>query len=164
MFKMDLEKADKQRSNCQHLLDHWKSKRVPGKHLLLLYWLDQSLWLYGFQQTVKNSSRDWIPHQLTCLLRNLYADQEATVRSGHGKTNWFKIDKRVHQGWILSPCLFNLSTKYIMWNAGLDESQAGIKISRRNINSLRYVHDTTLMVESKKELESLEGEKGEWKI
>ena len=149
MFKMDLEKADKQRSNCQHLLDHWKSKRVPGKHLLLLYWLDQSLWLYGFQQTVKNSSRDWIPHQLTCLLRNLYADQEATVRSGHGTMDWFKMGKTVCQGCVLSPCLFNLYSEFIMQNAGLDKAQAGIKVARRSIKNLRCADDTTLTQKAK---------------
>ena len=79
-----------------------------------------------------------IPHHLTCLLRNLYTDQEATVRTGHGTTDWFQIGKEVHQGCILSPCLFNLYVEYIMRNAGLDEEQAGIKISRRNTNNLRY--------------------------
>ena len=87
---------------------------------------------------------------LTCLLRNLYASQEATVRTRHGTSNWFQIGKGVHQGCILSPCLFNFHAEYIMWNAGLDESQAGIKIARRNINNLRYAHNTTLMAESKK--------------
>ena len=96
-----------------------------------------------------------IPDHLTCLLRNLYAGQEATVRSGHGTTDWFQIGKGVHQGYILSPCLFNLYTKYIMRNAGLEEIQAGIKIGRRNINHLRYAGDTTLMAESEEELKSL---------
>ena len=89
---------------------------------------------------------------LTCLLRNLYSDQEATVRIGHRTTDWFKIGKGVHQGCILSPCLFNLYTEYIMQNAGLDESQAGINIARRNISNLRYADDTTLMAESEEEL------------
>ena len=96
-----------------------------------------------------------IPDHLICLLRNLYAGQEATVRTGHGTTDWFQIGKGVRQGCILSPCLFNLCAVYIMRNAGLDEAQAGIKISRRNINNLRYADDTTLMVESKDELNSL---------
>ena len=96
-----------------------------------------------------------IPHHLTCLLRNLYTVQEATVRTGHGKTDWFQIRKEVHQGRILSPCLFNLYAEYIMQNAGLDEAQGGIKIARRNINNLRYTEDTTLMAESKEELKSL---------
>ena len=96
-----------------------------------------------------------IPDHLTCLLRNLYGGQEATVRIGHGTTDWFQIGKGVHQGCILSCCLFNLYTGYIMWNARLDEVQAGIKIAGGNINDLRYADDTTLMAESKKELKSL---------
>ena len=99
-----------QKSNCQHPLDHWKRKRVPEKHLLLLYWLCQILWLCRSQQSVENS--------------------------GHGTTDWFQIGKGVHQGCILSPCLFNLYAEYLMRNAGLDEAQAGIKIAWRNINSL----------------------------
>jgi len=96
-----------------------------------------------------------IPDHLTWLLRNLYAGQKATVRTGHGTTDWFQIGKRVHQGCILSPCLFNLYAEYIMKNAGLQEAQAGIKIARRNINNLRYADDTTLMAESEEELKSL---------
>ena len=90
------------------------------------------------------------PDNLTYLLRNLYAGQEATVRTGHGTTDWFKAEKRLRQGCILSPCLFKLYEEYIMWNARLDEAQAGIKIAGRNINNLRYVDDTTLMAESKR--------------
>ena len=89
-----------------------------------------------------------IPDHLTCLLRNLYAGQEATVRTGHGTTDWFQIGKRVHQGCILSPCLFNSYAEYIMRNAALEEAQAGIKIAGRNINNLRYADTTTLMAES----------------
>ena len=96
-----------------------------------------------------------IPDHLTCLLRNLYAGQEATVRTGHGTTDWFQIRKGVHQGCVLSPCLFNLYAEYIMRNGGLDETQAGIKIAGRNINNLRYADDTTLMAESKEEIKSL---------
>ena len=96
-----------------------------------------------------------IPDHLTCLLRNLYAGQEATVRTRHGTTDWFHIRKGVCQGCILSPCLFNFCAEYIMWNAGLDEAQAEIKIAGRNINNLRYADDTTLMAESKEELKSL---------
>ena len=96
-----------------------------------------------------------IPDHLTCLLRNLYADQEATVRSRHGTTYWFQIGKGVYQGCILSPCLFNLYAVYIMRNAGLDETKAGIKIVGRNISNLRYAHDTTLMAESEEELKRL---------
>ena len=96
-----------------------------------------------------------IPDHLACLLRNLYAGQEATVRTGHGPTDWFQIRKGVRQGCILSLCLFNLYAEYIMRNAGLEETQAGIKIAGRNINNVRYVDDTTLMAESKEELKSL---------
>ena len=105
--------------------------------------------------TVENSEEMGITDHLTCLLRNLYAGQEATIRTGHGTTGWFQIGKRVHQGCILSPCLFNLYAEYIMRNAGLEETQAGIKIARRNINNLRYADDTTLMAESEAELNSL---------
>ena len=96
-----------------------------------------------------------IPDHLTCLLRNLYADQEATVRTGHGTTDWFQIGKGVCQGCILWPCLFNLYAEYIMRNAGLEEAQAGIKIAGRNIKNLKYADDTTLMEESEEELKSL---------
>ena len=96
-----------------------------------------------------------IPDHLTCLLRNLYAGQEATVRTTHGTTDWFQIGKGVHQGYILSPCLLNLYSEYIMRNAELDEAQAGIKIARRNISNLRYADDTTFMAESEEELKSL---------
>ena len=96
-----------------------------------------------------------IPDHLTCLLRNLYAGQEATVRTGHGTTDWLQIGKGVCQGCTLSPCLFNLYAEYIMRNAGLDETQAEIKTARRNINNLRYADDTTLMAESEEKLKSL---------
>ena len=89
-----------------------------------------------------------IPDHLTCLLRNLYTGQEATVRTGHGTADWFQIGKGVHEGCILSPCLFNLHAEYIMRNAGLEEAQAGIKIAGRNITNLRYADDTTFMAES----------------
>ena len=103
---------------------------------------------------MENSSEMGIPDHLTCLLRKLYAGQEATVRTGHGTTDWFQIVKGVHQGCILSPCLFNLYAEDIMRNAGLEETQAGIKIAGRNINKLTYADDTTLMTESE-ELKSL---------
>ena len=96
-----------------------------------------------------------IPDHLTCLLRNLYAGQEATVRSTHGTTDWFQTGKEVRQGCILSPCLFNLYAEYIMRNIGLEEAQAGIKTAGRNINNLRYADDTTFMAESEEELKSL---------
>ena len=97
---------------------------------------------------MENSEIEGIPDHLACLLRNLYAAQEATVRTGHGKTDWFPIGKGVHRGCILSPCLINLHAEYIMRNAGLEEAQAAIKIAGRNINNLRYADDTTLMAES----------------
>ena len=96
-----------------------------------------------------------LPLHLTCLLRNLYAGQEATVRTGHGKIDWFQIEKGVRQGCVLSPCLFNLYSEYIMQNPRLDEAQAGIKITGRNINNLRYADDTTLLAESEEELKRL---------
>ena len=96
-----------------------------------------------------------LPEHLTCLLRSLYTGQEATVRTGHGTTDWFQIGKRVCQGCILSPCLSNFYAEYIMRNAGLEETQAGIKIARRNVSNLRYADDTTLMAESEEELKSL---------
>ena len=104
-----------------------------------------------------------IQEHLTCLLRSLYAGQEATVRTGHGTTDWFQIGKGVRQGYIFSPCLFGLYAEYITRNAGLEEAQAGIKIARRNINNLRYADDTTLMAESKEELKDPldEGESGD---
>jgi len=107
-----------------------------------------------------------IPDHITCLLRNLYAGQEATVRTGHGTTDWFQIGKGVHQGFVLLPCLFNFYAEYIMQNARMDEVQAGIKAARRNTDNFRYADDTTLMAESEKELKSLlmkvkeESEKG----
>ena len=96
-----------------------------------------------------------IPDHLTCLLRKMYAGQEVTVRTGHRTTDWFQIGKEALQGCIFSPCLFNLYAEYIMRNAGLEETQAGIKVAERNINNLRYGHDTTLMAESQEELKSL---------
>ena len=137
-----------QSSNCQHLLDHRKSKRVPEKRLLLLHWLCSRLWLCGSQQTGKFLEMGVIHHP-TCLLRNLYAGQEAT-RSRYGTMDWFQTGK----GCILSPCLFNFYAEYIMWKVRLDETQAGIKIAGRNIN-LRYANDTTPMAESEEELKSL---------
>ena len=113
----------------------------------LTVWITRKLW--------KILKEMGIPDHLTCLLRNLYASQEATVRTAHGTTDWFQIGKGVRQGCILSPSLFNFYAEYIMRNAGLEETQAGIKIAQRNINNLRYADDTTLMVESEEELKSL---------
>ena len=102
-----------------------------------------------------------IPDHMTCLLRNLYAGQEATVRTGHGTTDWFQIGKGMRQGCILSPCLLNLYAEYIMKNAGLEETQAGIKVAGRNINNLRYTDDTTLMAESENKRSSCKSERRE---
>ena len=154
MFKLDLEKAEEREIKLPTSAGPLKKQRVPEKHLLLLYWLCQSLWLCGSQQTVEILQEVGIPDHLTCLLRNLYAGQEATVRTGHGTTDWIQIGEGVHQGCSLSPCLFNLNAEYTMWNARLDETQAGIKIARRNFNNLIYTDDTTLMAENK-ELKSL---------
>ena len=152
MFKMDLEKQN-ERSNCQHPLDHRKSNRVQ-KNLLLLYRPSQSLWLVDHNKLWKILKKMGIPDHLTCLLRNLYAGQEATVTIGHGTIDWFQIGKVVCQGCILSPCLFNLYAEYIMWNVRLDEAQAWIKIAGRNIITSDNADDTTLMAETK-ELKSL---------
>ena len=111
----------------------------------------QTVWTTSNWKILKEMG---IPDHLTCLLRNLYAGQEATARTGHGRTDWFQIGKGVCQGCILLPCLFNLYAEYIMQNTRLDEAQAGIKIAWRNINILRYADDTTLMAESREELKS----------
>ena len=141
-----------QNTNIRWIIE--KAREFQKKHLLLLYWLCQSLCV-DHSKLWKILQEMGIPDHLTCLLRNLYAGQEATVRTGHGTTDWFQIGKGVHQGCILSSCLFNLYAEYIMWNARLDEAQAGIKIARTNINNLRYADDTTLMAESEDELKSL---------
>ena len=144
-----------QRSNCQHPLDHWKSKRVPEKKTSISALLTMpkplTVWI-----TI-NWEKFWKrwEYQTTCLLRNLYAGQEETVRTGHETTDWFQIGKGVHQDCILSPCLFNFYAEYIMRNTGLEELQAGIKIAGRNINNLRYADDITLMAEGEEELKSL---------
>ena len=122
-------------------------------HLFLLYWLCQSLCVG--QNKLWKILEDGIPDHLTCLLRNLYAGQEATVTTGHRITDWFQIGKGVCQGCILLPCLFNLHAEYIMRNAGLEETQARIKIAGRNISYLRYADDTMLMAEGEEELKSL---------
>ena len=141
-----------QRSNCQHLLDHQKSKRVPENIYFSFIDYAKDFDCVDHNKLWKILKEMGTPDHLTYLLRNLYAGQEATVRTGHGTTDWFQIGKGVCQGCILSPCLFNLYAEYIMRHAGLEEAQAGIKIAGRNINNLRYADDTTLMAESEEEL------------
>ena len=131
-----------------------ESKRVPEKHLLLLFDNAKVFDCVDHNKLWKILQEIGISDHLTCFQRNLYAGQEATVRTGHGTTDWFQIGKGVHQGCVLSPCLFNFYAEYIMRNARLYEAQAGIKNARRNINNLRYAADTTLMAESKEELKS----------
>ena len=132
-----------------------KNKRVPEKHLFLLYWLCQDFDCVDHNKLWKILKEMKILDHLVCLLRHLYTGQEATVRTGHGTTDWFQIGKGVCQGCILSPSLFNFYAEYMMRNAGLEEAQARIKIARRNINNLRYANDTTLMAEIEEELKSL---------
>ena len=155
MFKLDLEKQRKQRSNCQHLLDHRKSKQI--KKEIFFCFIDYAKAFDSVSQNKlwKILKEMEIQEHLTWLPRSLYAGQEATVRTGHGTTDWFKIGKGVCQGCMLSPCLFNLHTEYIMRNDGLDETEAEIKIAKRNINNLRYTDDTTLMAENEEKLKSL---------
>ena len=152
MFKLVLEKAEepeiKLPTSAGSSKKQESSRKTPISALLtmlkpLTVWMDHNqLW--------KILKEMGIPDHLTCLLRNVYAGQEATVRTGHGTTHWLQMGKGVRQGCILSPCLFNLYAEYIMRNAGLEEAQAGIKIARRNTNNLRYADDTTLMAETKK--------------
>ena len=133
------------------MLDHQKSKRVPKNIYFCFLDYAKAFDCVDHKKLWKILKEMGIPDHLTCFLRNLYAGQEATVRTGHGTTDWFQIGKGVCQGCILSPCLFNFYAEYIMRNAGLDEAQAGIKITGRNI----YADDTTLMAESEEELKSL---------
>ena len=135
-------------------MDYRESTGIPGKHLLLLHWLCESLWV-DHNKLWKILKEMGIPDHFTCLLRKLYAGQEATVRTGHGTIDWFQIGKGVRQGCILSLCLFNFYAEYIMRNTGLEETQTRIKTAGKNINNLRYADDTTLMTESEEELKSL---------
>ena len=150
MFKLDLEKAEEQEINCQYLLDHRKSKRVPENICFCFTDYTKAFHCANHNELWKILQDMGIPDYQTCLLRNLYAGQEATVRTGHRTTDWFQIGKGVSQGCILSPCLFNLHASYIMRNARLDEAQTGTKIVGRNINNLRCADNTTLMAEVKR--------------
>src|SRR5574340_196241 len=155
LFKLDLEKAKEPEIKLPTSVGSLKkqeSSRKTSISALLTTPKSLTVWI------ITNSGKlleMGLPDHLSCHLRNLYAGQEATVRTGHGTTDWFQIGKGVRQSCILSPCLFNLYAEYIMRNAGLEETQAGIKIAGRNINNLRYADDTTLMAESEEELKSL---------
>ena len=155
MFKLDLEKAEEPEIKFPTSVESLKkqeSSRKMSTSALLTIPKPLTVWTTTNWKILQETG---IPDYLTCILRNLYADQEARVRTGHGTADWFQIGRGVCQGCILSPCLFNLYAEYIMWNVGLDESQAGIKISGRNINNLRYADDIILMAASEEELNSL---------
>ena len=165
MFKLDLEKAENLEITLPTSAGSSKKQKSSRKKKSISAILTMpkplTVWITINWKILKQTG---IPDHLTCLFRNLYAGQEATVRTGHGTTDWFQIGKGVRQVCILSLCLFNSFAEYIMRNAGLDEAQAGIKIARRNINNLRYADDTSLMAESEEELKSLlidESERGE---
>ena len=154
MFKLVLEKAEepevKSPTSAGSSIKQDSSRKTSTSALLTTP-KPLTVWITTNWKILKEMG---IPDHLTCLLRNLYAGQEATVRTGHGTTDWFQIGKGVRQGCILSPCLCNFYAEYIMRNAGLEETQAGIKIAGRNINNLRYADDTTLRAESEEELKS----------
>ena len=154
MFKLDFEKAEEPEIKLP--ISAVSSKKQEFQKNIYFCFID-----YAKTFDCVDHNKQWkilkemgIPDHLTCLLRNLYAGQEATVRTGHGTTDWFQIRKGVHQGCILSPCLFNLYAEYIIRNTGLDEAQAGIKIAKKNISNCRYAGGTMLMAESKEELNS----------
>ena len=156
MFKLVLEKAEKPEIKLPTFAGSSKkqeSSRKPSSSALLTMPKPLTVWI-----TI-NCGKFWRRWDLTCLLRNLYAGQEATVKTGHGTIDWFQIGKGIRQGCILSPCLFNLYAESIMRNAGLAEAQAGTKIARRNIDYLKYAHDTILMAES----EELKTSRWKWK-
>ena len=154
MFKLDLEKAEEPEIKLPTSTRSSKKQESSRKtSISALLTMPKPLTLLDINKLWKILQEMGIPDHLTCLLRNLYAGQEATVRTGHGTTDWFQIGKGVRQGYILSPCLFNLYAEYIMRNTGLEEAQAGIKIVGRNINNLRYADGTILMAEE--ELKSL---------
>ena len=162
MLKLDLEKAEETEFKMPTSAGSSKKQENSRKtsiSALLTMPKPLTVWLTINWKIPKDMG---IPDHLTCFLRHLYAGQEATVRTGHGTTDWFQIGKGVRQGCILSPSLFNFYAEYIMRNAGLDEAQAGIKIAGKNFNNLRYAYDTTLMAESEEELKSLfKSERGE---
>ena len=153
MFKLVLEMAEEPEIKLPTSDDHQKKKQESSRKTSIYALLTMSKPLTVLITTNWKILKEMgIPDHLTCLLRNLYAGQEATVRTGHATRDWFQKGKGVHQGCIFSPCLFNLYAEYIMRNGGLEEAQAGIKISGRNSDNLRYTDDTTLMAESEEEL------------
>ena len=155
IFKLNLEKAEEPEIKLPTSAGSWKKQESSRKNIYFCFiGYAKAYDCVDYNKTWKILTEMGIADYLTSLLRNLYAGQEETVRTGHGTTDWFQIGKGVHQGCILSPCLFNFYAEYIMRNTGLEEVQAGIKIAGRNINNLRYKDDTTIMVESE-ELKSL---------
>ena len=171
MFKLVLEKAEKPEIKLPTPTRSWKKQESSRKNIYFCFIDCATAFDYvDHNQLWKILKEMGISDPLTYLLRNLYAGQDATVRTGHGTTDWFQIGKGVCQGCILSPCLFNFYAEYIMRNAGLEEAQAGIKIAGRNIDNLRYADDTTFMEESEEELNSLlmkvkeESEKADLKL
>ena len=155
MYKLDLEKAEEPEIKLPISIESWKKQgnsRKTSTSASLTTLKPLAVWITTNWKILKETG---IPEHLACLLRNLYAGQEATVRTGQETMDWFQIGKGVCQGCILSPCLFNLYTEYIMWNTQLDESEAGTKIPRRNISNLRYADTTTIMIGSKEELKNL---------
>ena len=155
MFKLGLEKAEEPEIKLPTSTGSWKKQESSRKTSISTSLTMPKPLSVDHNKLWKILKEMGIPCHLTCLLRHLYGGQEATVRTGHETKDWFQIGKGVHQGCILSPCLFNLYAEYIMRNTGLEEAQAGIRISGRNINNLRYADDTTLMAESEEELKSL---------
>ena len=155
MFKLDLEKAEESEIKLPISVGSLKKKEFQKNIYFCFVDYAKAFDCVDHNRPWKILQQMGIPDHMTCLLRNLYAGQEATVRTGHGSTDWFQIGKGVCQGYILSPCLFNLYAEYIMRNAGMNETQAGIKIDGRNISNLRYANDTTLMAESEEELKNL---------
>ena len=156
MFKLVLEKAEEPEIKLPTSAGSWEKQKSSRKNIYFCF-ID-----YAKAFDCVDHNKLWkilqemgVPEHLTCILRNLYAGQEATVRTGHGTTDWFQIGKGVHQSCLLSPCSFNFYAEYLIRNAGLEEAQAEIKIARRNINHLRYADDTTLMAQSEEELKSL---------
>ena len=155
MFKLVLEKAEEPEIKLPTSAGSSKKQKSSRKTSISALLTMPKPYCVDHNKLSKILKELGIPDHLTCLLKNLYAGQEATVRTGHGPTDWFQIGKGIHQGCMLSPCLFNLYAEYIMRDTGLEEAQAGIKIAGRNINNLKYADDTTLMAESEEELNSL---------